>query len=218
MAKHPITKISQITDKIFLSGIFPLCKNISELSRLNIKFLISCVSNDTVLQCQDNIINQVDGIIILTLPYNDNILQNLWQKNDDKIDVRKYAKNMDDLILVDGLTKLYKNKPLIDIGYHFMKLAIKSGQNVLIHCMAGISRSVSIISYYFMKEYHMSFADSLQHIRSNRSIVGPNMSFRTQLSKYQDIRDKYTSDNSAHIIEFFENKSRDKPWRIGWQK
>lgn len=80
----------------------------------------------------------------------------------------------------------YYNKPMIEIGYHFIDNAISENQNILIHCMAGISRSVSITTYYFMKKYNTSFHEALLFIKKKRFIANPNISFQNQLLKYQN--------------------------------
>lgn len=43
--------------------------------------------------------------------------------------------------------------------------------NVLVHCMAGVSRSVSLVIAYLMKYRGMRFEDALNLIRSRRPVV-----------------------------------------------
>lgn len=43
--------------------------------------------------------------------------------------------------------------------------------NVLVHCMAGVSRSVSFTIGYLMKYRGMQFEDALNLVRSRRPIV-----------------------------------------------
>jgi protein tyrosine/serine phosphatase len=53
--------------------------------------------------------------------------------------------------------------------------------NVLVHCTAGISRSVSIVAAYLIKEKGMSAVNAINFIRTKRPIADPNPSFMRQL-------------------------------------
>lgn len=48
--------------------------------------------------------------------------------------------------------------------YKFVDKHLSSGVNVLIHCHAGISRSVSFAAYYLMRSKQISFTDALNKI------------------------------------------------------
>ncbi len=56
---------------------------------------------------------------------------------------------------------------------------------VLIHCMYGISRSVTITCAYLMKKYSISSDKALEIIRDSRSIANPNKGFMVQLKEYE---------------------------------
>lgn len=43
--------------------------------------------------------------------------------------------------------------------------------NVLVHCVAGISRSVTLVVAYIMKKHGRSFDDVLGEVRRKRPIV-----------------------------------------------
>lgn len=201
MNKYPeLTKISQITPNIFLSGIYPLEDNQELIKNLNIKYILSCVDRNYISEVHDRIMIQNPDITILYLPYNDDIFQNLWLSNKDSIQMVKYAKNGDDFDNLSRLLQIYKNKPLIEIGYHFIDNAVKQNNNILVHCMAGVSRSVSIILYYLMKKYHMNFDKALNVVKNKRTIAHPNNSFRLQLKKYHKKRQHFTEKDANHTI------------------
>lgn len=61
---------------------------------------------------------------------------------------------------------------------------INSGK-VLVHCAAGVSRSVSLILAYLIKYRSMSLPDAFRFVREKRTIVRPNRGFVQQLLEYE---------------------------------
>ena len=57
--------------------------------------------------------------------------------------------------------------------------------NVLVHCLAGISRSSSIVIAYLMKANKWKFLRALGCVRERRSIVYPNKGFEEQLRELE---------------------------------
>ena len=60
----------------------------------------------------------------------------------------------------------------------------KDGRS-LVHCVAGVSRSVSLVLAYLMKYADMSLKSAFQHVRSVRPQVRPNTGFFKQLIEYE---------------------------------
>lgn len=56
--------------------------------------------------------------------------------------------------------------------------------NVLIHCTAGVSRSVTIVLMYLVRSLNMSVDDALGAVRQKRPIVCPNPGFTNQLKQF----------------------------------
>lgn len=190
-----ISTISQITDQIYLSGISPLDKDpVGSISKLDIKYIVCCVEKNQVLNVYSKLILLNPGTIVLYLPLEDAPQQNLWAANKNNI-------NLTSCQDLTPLLSLYQNKPMIEIAYHFIDHVINSKHKVLIHCMAGVSRSVSILIYYMMKKYHLAFADALQFIQSKRKIANPNDSFKLQLKVYQVKRDQFSDSDARKVIE-----------------
>jgi len=195
-----LTKITPVVNHLYLSGIFPLDENYQLIKKLNIKYILSCVDRNYISEVHDKIMTENPDLTILYLPYNDDIEQNLWKKNESDIHILKYTDTAEDFNKLRQQTNIYHNKPMIEIGYHFINNAIEQKQNVLIHCMAGVSRSVSLVVYYLMKKYHLDYVTAIKLVRTKREIANPNDSFKHQLKKYENKRANFTEEDANHII------------------
>lgn len=69
----------------------------------------------------------------------------------------------------------------LDEADEFIRKCVDSGGKLLVHCAVGRSRSVALLTYYFMKSRHMSFDMALEFIQSKREIANPNAGFTKQL-------------------------------------
>jgi protein-tyrosine phosphatase len=62
----------------------------------------------------------------------------------------------------------------------------KQNKNVLIHCMAGVSRSVTILcAYIIYKNPYLTIDYILENVSLKRPIVNPNPGFIHQLERYK---------------------------------
>lgn len=68
----------------------------------------------------------------------------------------------------------------------------------LVHCVAGISRSTTIVLAYLMKYLKMSLKDAHAHVKSRRPLIRPNLGFWKQLVDYEKM---LFGTNSVRIIE-----------------
>jgi protein-tyrosine phosphatase len=48
---------------------------------------------------------------------------------------------------------------------------------LLVHCMAGVSRSATVVIYYLMKYHNFTFDSALTHVKDKRPIVNINKWF-----------------------------------------
>ena len=67
----------------------------------------------------------------------------------------------------------------------FIHDARMSGGAVLVHCLAGISRSVTLTAAYLTTVTSHSWTVALCAIQQSRQIAKPNRGFREQLDEYQ---------------------------------
>jgi protein-tyrosine phosphatase len=78
-----------------------------------------------------------------------------------------------------------------DVTFNFIKNHLARGENVLVHCMAGISRSATIVLNYIIKNVYEKghvqkdprniVEDVIKFVQSRRSIINPNYGFQQQL-------------------------------------
>lgn len=73
---------------------------------------------------------------------------------------------------------------VFDRGIPFIEKAISRGENVLVHCQRGRSRSGILVVAYVMKTMDVSFDEALQFIQRKRPEVQPNPGFERQVKKY----------------------------------
>ena len=71
-----------------------------------------------------------------------------------------------------------------DITYNFINNAVENNEKILIHCMAGRSRSVTILAAYIIKKYGLNVKNTISSIKNKRSIIEPNLYFVNQLYEY----------------------------------
>ncbi|KAF8768476.1 Dual specificity protein phosphatase 22 like protein [Argiope bruennichi] len=67
----------------------------------------------------------------------------------------------------------------------FIHDARLSGGNVLVHCLAGVSRSATIAAAYIMSVTTLTCKDALKVVRGARKIANPNYGFHSQLKEYE---------------------------------
>lgn len=64
--------------------------------------------------------------------------------------------------------------------------SVETGGRVLVHCEAGISRSVFVIAAYLMKKFRWSSKEAVQYIQRIRPMAQPNDGFLQQLQIFND--------------------------------
>jgi hypothetical protein len=69
----------------------------------------------------------------------------------------------------------------------FVAAQRRAGRPVYVHCRAGVSRSGMVVVAYEMAEHGWTFEQALAHVRSRRSIVGPNRAFYPLLREWEKV-------------------------------
>ncbi|XP_036926345.1 dual specificity protein phosphatase 22 isoform X1 [Sturnira hondurensis] len=59
------------------------------------------------------------------------------------------------------------------------------GEGCLVHCLAGVSRSVTLVTAYIMTITDFGWEDALHTVRAGRSCANPNLGFQRQLQEFE---------------------------------
>lgn len=92
----------------------------------------------------------------------------------------------------------------VDKCFEYICNAKKNNGRILVHCVAGISRSASICIMYMMKYKNLSLLDAYNHVLSCRDSIYPNTGFwRSMIDFELDLR----GENSVEM----------RPYIFGWR-
>lgn len=100
-------------------------------------------------------------------------------------------------------TDLFNN---FNTAIKFIDDALDNNGKVLVHCIAGRSRSAAIVCAYIIHTFGMDVGNVIKYTKSQRNIIEPNESFKNQLSdfyklKYQTIElDDDNQDDNIFIM------------------
>merc|ERR1711879_915855 len=86
--------------------------------------------------------------------------------------------------------------PHFEEGIQFIKEGI-ADKGVLVHCMCGVSRSVTMILAYLIKERNMPLGEAYAHVKKCRTVACPNLGFVNQLGAYEE---KLTGKNTKQEV------------------
>ncbi|KAJ2375094.1 tyrosine protein phosphatase yvh1 [Coemansia sp. RSA 2607] len=80
----------------------------------------------------------------------------------------------------------------------FIADALAAGGRVLVHCMAGQSRSAAVTAAYLMQRDRLTAEQALHLVKSKRPQIHPNDGFRDQLELYCDLNYDVTADKPLY--------------------
>ncbi|TFK46990.1 phosphatases II [Heliocybe sulcata] len=81
----------------------------------------------------------------------------------------------------------------------FIQTALDAGGKVLVHCVMGISRSVTAVCAFLMVTRHMSSTDALSYVKRCRPQIHPNYGFIKQLKVFEETGYQPSPTNSTYI-------------------
>ncbi|CAH8873409.1 unnamed protein product [Trichobilharzia szidati] len=99
-------------------------------------------------------------------------------------------------------------RPAFDRAVQFIEKARKQNGIVLVHCLAGVSRSVAVVIAYLLYSNRMlNVYKALEYVQARRSVAGPNLHFMGQLQAYYEDLHSHKSSIFCHRSN---SKSKDK--------
>ncbi|KAL4232721.1 Hexaprenyldihydroxybenzoate methyltransferase [Mactra antiquata] len=104
----------------------------------------------------------------------------------------------------------------LDICIDHINDVQQAGGHILVHCVAGVSRSASVCIAYLMKYKRMSLHKAYYHIFNKRPCIHPNFGFWRQLVQFEiDL----TGESSVELLPFILGEvpdimKRDAEYRI----
>lgn len=100
--------------------------------------------------------------------------------------------------------------------FQFIDKAIQQGDQVLVHCQKGISRSATIAAMYLMRKYSLTREQALEKLKTQRrySLVMPNDGFLRQLDIFHqmnyvvNVENELYKDFQRNRFNITESKSK----------
>ncbi len=86
-------------------------------------------------------------------------------------------------------------------SFKFIDEALASGKAVLVHCLGGKSRSVSVVIAYLMFSKKMSFEDAFVLVKKARRVASPNPGFISQLKAFEKVLDIYYAERKEVMLK-----------------
>ena len=76
-------------------------------------------------------------------------------------------------------------------------LFIDDNKKILVHCVAGASRSATIVIAYIMWKNQLEFKEAITYVKQIRPIINPNYGFEKQLKMFDELlkKNKYNINN-----------------------
>jgi dual specificity MAP kinase phosphatase len=93
----------------------------------------------------------------------------------------------------------------------FIDEARSNQKGILVHCLAGVSRSVTITVAYLMYKCSLSLNDAFNVVRSRKSNIAPNFHFMEQLYNFErELKLNESSQNPVALMEKLEQEQKSR--------
>ncbi|KAI8387294.1 protein-tyrosine phosphatase-like protein [Blakeslea trispora] len=81
----------------------------------------------------------------------------------------------------------------------FIQDAIDKDESILVHCLAGVSRSPTIVAAYLMATQKLRWKEAIAVIKRTRPFVNPNPGFIAQLKLFQNMGYVFDPNHPAYL-------------------
>jgi len=169
---------SQILPNLFLSDAFTARWG-RTLDELKITHIISVLEEPVTFP------TTVRPLKLLHIPASDNASTDLLSFMDqttefikEAIGTNKQEKDLLESVSLGDTTEAAEVDPPITSGE-------EQENRVLVHCLAGMSRSATIVIAYLLATTPMTTEEATAFVRSKRSVIRPNQGFTKQLEQYE---------------------------------
>jgi len=96
--------------------------------------------------------------------------------------------------------------PHLHTAVDYIRMIMEVDGRVLVHCVAGVSRSAAVCLAYLVKYEHMTLRQAYDHMAALRARVRPNLGFWRQLIEFEmDMR----NETSVRIVKFYDQELPD---------
>jgi len=76
-------------------------------------------------------------------------------------------------------------KPHLEAAVKWIDEKLRTGNNVLVHCQQGISRSAAVVIAYLIYTHNMSYEAAFDLVRQKRACIKPNSGFIRALQEWE---------------------------------
>lgn len=175
--------MDKVSDTIYVGSLHTLSSP-RDLARTGITHIVSLLRDETALRDMSRVAISTTSRGTSTTSTT-TIISPTVATNDNQVPIPTHFRHLHVQIDDDDEEDIIKYFAVVN---SFIDHARSHGGNVLIHCIAGISRSVTVTMAYLLHESHaktnQDIDNLLAHIKRRRPIANPNASFREQLEIY----------------------------------
>jgi len=115
--------------------------------------------------------------IDIIISFRDNLQNKLYEYETVTINNHKFVHHIfhiDDNFTQESIIRMNRVLPFIS---DIMKTGIIENKIILVHCMAGVSRSPTAIIYFLVTNYFNDLLKSVRYVKYYREIIYPNDAF-----------------------------------------